>query len=253
MVHVANKTNSPTLRCFTQFGVKPCLPTYSNFRFTVLSTRSCPSTITVSDLPIPHEAVNVGEGAVESHSRGSCDARCSVRSITVRPSTEEKTRFTLLARHVGLSESALALNAIRALLGRHEQWLRRQPTLNLEHVAATDRITIRLRPGDGLAVIRRATERGMKPATYISALVRAHITANPPLPGAEVSALKMSIGVLAGLGTVLANTGGHGIPTGPQGEIYREAIQRTRTEIAALEQRVVDFIKAALIAWETRS
>jgi hypothetical protein len=137
-----------------------------------------------------------------------------VRSITVRPKPEDKARFKLLAQHVGLSESALALNAIRALLERDDEWLRRQPPVAPEHVAATDRITIRLRPGDGLAVIRRATERGFKPATYISALVRAHITANPPLPSREVSALKMSISVLAGLGTVLANTSRQGIPSG---------------------------------------
>jgi len=159
----------------------------------------------------------------------------------------------MLAQHVGLPESALALNAIRALLERDEQWLRQQAPLNPEHVAATDRITIRLRPGDGLAVIQRATERGFKPATYISALVRAHITANPPLPSAEINALKTSIGVLAGLGAGLANTSRHGIPSGPQGDIYHVAIRRTRGEIAALEQRIVDLTKAALIAWETHS
>jgi hypothetical protein len=176
-----------------------------------------------------------------------------VPSITVRPKPEVKARFKLLAQHVGLSESALALNAIRALLDRDDEWLRGQPLLDPEHVAATDRITIRLRPGDGLAVIRRATERGFRPATYISALVRAHITATPPLPSREVNALKMSISVLAGLGTALANTSRHGIPPGPQGEIYREALRRTRGQIAALEQRIVDLAKAALIAWETRS
>jgi len=119
----------------------------------------------------------------------------------------------------------------------------------------TDRITIRLWPGDGLAVMQRAAERGFKPATYISALVRAHITANPPLPSAEVNVLKMSLGVLAGLGTVLADTSRHGIPSGPQAELYREAIQRTRGEIAALEQRIVDLTKAkrhqAHACWRT--
>ncbi|MGA7538461.1 MAG: hypothetical protein WBW93_06810 [Steroidobacteraceae bacterium] len=93
----------------------------------------------------------------------------------------------------------------------------------------------------------------MKPATYISALVRAHVTANPPLPAAEVNALKTSIVVLANLGTMLAKTGRQGIPTGPQGEIYGEAIRRTRGEISVLERRIVDLTKAALIAWETRS
>ena len=153
------------------------------------------------------------------HPRSDNYARSAVPSITVRPNPEDKARFKSLAQRVGLSESALALNAIRALLDRDDDWLRRQPPLEPEHVPATDRITIRLRPGDGLAVIRRATERGFKPATYISALVRAHITANPPLPSAEVNALKMSISVLAGLGTVLANTSRHGIPPGPQSEV----------------------------------
>ena len=208
--------------------------------------------LSVSDLRTHGAAENVDEGGLV-HARTRRQGRCSAPSITVRPSAEEKARFKLLAQHVGLSESALALNAIRVLLERNKQWLRQQSPFNPEHVAATDRITIRLRPGDGLAVIQRATERGFKPATYISALVRAHITANPPLPSAEVNALKISIGVLAGLGTLLANTSRHGIPSGPQGEIYREAIRRTRGEIAALEQRMADLTKAALIAWETQS
>jgi hypothetical protein len=93
----------------------------------------------------------------------------------------------------------------------------------------------------------------MKPATYISALVRAHVTADPPLPAAEINALKTSIAVLATLGTVLAKTSRHGIPSGPKGEGYAEMIRRTRGEIAALEQRIVDLTKAALIAWETHS
>jgi hypothetical protein len=211
-----------------------------------------PSTQAVNDLRTHDAAENFGEGAL-APARGNHHARCSVPSITVRPKREEKERFKLFAQHVGLSESTLALNAIRALLERDEQWLRRQAPLNLEHVAATDRITIRLRPRDGLAVIRRATERGLKPATYLSALVRAHITANPPLPSAEVNTLKMSIGVLADLGTLLADTSRRGIPTGPQGEVYREAIRRTRVEIAALEQHITDLTKAALIAWETHS
>ena len=187
------------------------------------------------------------------HPRSDPHARSAVPSITVRPSPEDKARFKSLAQHVGVSESALALNAIRALLERDDEWLRRQSPLDPEDVTATDRITIRLRPGDGLAVIRRATERGFRPATYIAALVRAHISANPPLPTAEVNALKISISVLAGLGTLLANTSREGIPSGPQGEIYREAIRRTRGEIAALEQRIVDLTKAALIAWEAHS
>jgi hypothetical protein len=207
----------------------------------------------MNDLQTEERADAGNYGAVKAHAQAIHSPKPSNPSITARPSPEEKARFVLIARHVGVSESALALRAIRLLLDRDEQWLARQPDLKWEHVVASDRITIRLRPGDGLEVIRRATERGMKPATYISALVRAHVGANPPLPAAELTALKTSVAVLAGIGTVLANTSRHGIPSGPQGEVYREAIGRTRAEVAALEQRIVDLTKAALIAWETRS
>jgi hypothetical protein len=207
----------------------------------------------VNDLRTEERAAVVGHEALESRARAFRNVRQSGPAITARPSAEEKARFQLLARQIGISDSALALRAIRTLLSRDEPWLARQPDLKWEHVAASDRITIRLRPGDGLEVIRRATERGMKPATYISALVRAHITANPPLAAAEVNALKASIVVLANLGTMLAKTGRQGIPSGPQGEVYGEMIRRTRAEIATLERRVIDLAKAALIAWETRS
>jgi hypothetical protein len=83
----------------------------------------------------------VGYGGVEAHAQAAQSARLFHPSITARPSPDEKARFTLIARHVGLSESALALRAIRLLLDHDEQWLARQPDLKWEHVAASDRIT----------------------------------------------------------------------------------------------------------------
>ena len=207
----------------------------------------------MNDLFPEERAEPVGFQAVERHARRSGSARPYGPSITLRPSAKEKARFRLIAQHAGVSEAELALRAIRLLLDRDAEWLARQPDLKWEHVAASDRITIRLRPGDGLEVIRRAAERGLKPATYISALVRAHITANPPLPAAEVNALKTSIVVLANLGTMLAKMGRQGIPSGPPGGVYGEMLRRTRGEIANLERRIVDLAKAALIAWETPS
>lgn len=207
----------------------------------------------MNDLFPEERAQAVGFRAAERHAQPARNARPFGPSITARPSAEEKARFRLIARHAGLSEGELALRAIRLLLDRDQEWLARQPDLKWDHVAASDRITVRLRPGDGLEVIRRATERGMKPATYISALVRARVTSNPPLPAAELNALKTGIVVLANLGTMLAKTSRQGVPTGPQGEVYGEMIRRTRREIAALERCMVDLTKAALIAWETRS
>ena len=41
-----------------------------------------------------------------------------------------------------------------------------------------------------IVVCHRAAQRGMKPSTYVAALVRAHIAVNPPLTTDELAAFK---------------------------------------------------------------
>ena len=231
-------------------------PTYEMHRVTPLHPIYIPGSAdyshhTVNDARAEIRTEAADEVAAAKTACGGRHPRRRVFSITARLSSDEKTRFEALARHFGLSQSTLASRGIRILLDGDKPWSRQQPQIDREHTAASDRLTIRLRPGDGIEVIRRATERGMKPATYVSALVRAHISANAPLPTAEMNALKICLGVLSNLETVLANTSRHGFPSGPAGEVYREAIRRTRDEIAALGRHVVDFGRAALLAWET--
>src|SRR6202035_2022125 len=75
-----------------------------------------------------------------------------VPSITARPTPDEKRRFAELASSRGMSESTLALIGIRSLLdsnGPPARWVE-------EPAPATDRITIRLRPGDHQVIARRA-------------------------------------------------------------------------------------------------
>jgi hypothetical protein len=184
----------------------------------------------------------------------SCRATVSLPSITARPSPAEKARFAQLAERAGMSESALALVAIRTLMdpdGKTPPATIGAPESG--HIRATDRITIRLRPGDGAAIARRAAERGMKASTYLAALARAHVTTNPPLPTPELAALKQSIVVVAGLGTVLARFAHNPALSGSGLEEVRQNLTRIRAIVAALEQRTHDFIRAALIAWESRS
>jgi hypothetical protein len=175
--------------------------------------------------------------------------RSSLHSITVRVSVDEKNWFATLARSRGLSESALALSVIRSVkdsgsLDRHATG---------PQSPATDRITIRLRPGDGEAIARRASERGMKPSAYLAALVRAHVAVNPPLASKEIAELKHSIIVLSDLGTLLAQIAHIPAMAGPRLEELRQNISRTRTAVAALEQRTHDLVRTALISWESRS
>jgi hypothetical protein len=180
----------------------------------------------------------------------SCrSTRSLLPSITVRVSADEKNWFATLARSRGLSESALALSAIRSV----------KDSGSLDAYAAgprspaTDRITIRLRPGDGEAIARRASERGMKPSAYLAALVRAHVAVNPPLATKELAELKCSVVVLTSLGSFLAQTARSPALAGPRLEEVRQNISRTRAAVAALEQRTHDLVRTALISWESRS
>ena len=172
-------------------------------------------------------------------------------SITARPTPAEKAQFAELAAARGISESALALIAIRALLDSNAP----QPNAAAAESAAqpaTDRITIRLRPGDRHALHLRAAQRGIRPSRYLAALVRAHIAASPPLTIEEISVLKRSVAVLAMLSRALSHTAqsiaqGGSVPPSLQNEL-----SLTRAVVAAIEQRTHDLARSALITWESR-
>jgi hypothetical protein len=146
-----------------------------------------------------------------------------------------------LAEASSLSESALALIAIRNLLGRE-----RPSTTALTGELATDRLSIRLRPGDGQALRQRASQRDMRSSTYVAALIRAHLARNPPLAANELAALKQSVVVLATLGRVLVRMQAtHGVTA--------EGLQQLRSAVSELERRTHELARAALISWESRS
>ena len=188
--------------------------------------------------------------AADSADPMSCRSfRSPLPSITIRVSEDEKDWFATLARSRGLSESALALSVIRSVKDSGKL----DPYATGPRTPATDRITIRLRPGDGEAIGRRALERGMKPSAYLAALARAHLAVNPPLAAKELAALKQSIVLLAGLGTLLAQTARNPALGGPGLEDVRQSISRTRAAVAVLEQRTHDLVRTALISWESRS
>jgi hypothetical protein len=175
-------------------------------------------------------------------------ARSPLPSITIRLPPEEKEWFATLARSRGMSESTLALSTIRSI--GDSGCL--DPYATGPRAPATDRITIRLRPGDGQAIARRAAERGMKPSGYLAALVRGHLAVNPPLSSSELKTLKQSVAVLATLGTLLAQGARNPALSGPALEDVRQGISRTRAAVAALEQRTQEFTRTALVSWENR-
>ena len=177
--------------------------------------------------------------------------RSRLPTITVRLSPEEKQRFAELAASRGLSECALAVATLRALLAPGTSSAVNIPSASHREVA-TDRITIRLRPGDGAALEARAARRRMKTSTYLSALARSHIAANMVLTADELQTVKQAVVVLAGIGRVLSRIARCGSQKGSLPPEVRQALAQTRSIVATVEQRTSDLARAALRSWESR-
>ena len=169
-------------------------------------------------------------------------------TITIRVPPEEKTLFSELADNYGVSESALALRGVRWLLDCADRF----PSRPLQETGpATDRITIRLRPGDGRGIAIRASRRAMKPSAYLAGLVQAHISSNPPLATTELAALKQAVAILAGIGSQLELLR-RGLQDNPRTPAeVRAVVERALRSAEAIEDRVHDMALAARQAWES--
>jgi hypothetical protein len=131
---------------------------------------------------------------------------------------ETKERFAVVARHQGLSDSALLKRLIELML----QTASAGDTVTSPLVSAAgrdSRLTLRLRADDRLLLGERAAARGMPVATYVSVLTRAHLRSLAPLPKAELLTLKRTVSELGSIGRNLnqiAHAANQGQPvTGP--------------------------------------
>jgi hypothetical protein len=69
-----------------------------------------------------------------------------------------------------------------------------------DRVARQARLYVRLTPDDRLLLQARSAARCLAPATYASVLLRAHLRALTPVPGAELRALRQTTRELAAIG-----------------------------------------------------
>jgi hypothetical protein len=175
--------------------------------------------------------------------------KSTVPSITARPTPLQKRLFAEVAAKLRVSESALALMAIRALLDSDVPDL---PPRTSSTNPAIDRITIRLRPGDRLAIRHRAAERRMKDSAYIAALVRGHVAVNPPLATHELAAFKLAVSALAGCGRFLARIAREAAQGGVLPRDLQQDLSRTRALVSDVERRMHELARAALVTWESR-
>jgi len=132
--------------------------------------------------------------------------------VKTRLSLELKQRVKVLSEGQMLSESAW----LRQLIARELLTADRGgSSVPASHIAVVDRhrngaderrqrcanrLYVRLRREDHLLLQARASARGLRCATYVSALTRCHLRRVTPLPKEEFLALKRSLSELAALG-----------------------------------------------------
>lgn len=91
----------------------------------------------------------------------------------------------------------------------------------------------------------------MKSSTYFAALVRAHLSRDLPLTGEELAAFKQSVVILTGLGEVLDRMTRKDSQASTVAGDRQLDLMHLRLAVAALEQRLHDLVRAALISWES--
>ncbi len=169
--------------------------------------------------------------------------------IAARVTVDTKQRFTALAHHKGVSESALLKRLIEtALIGSSG---RNELPDTVEPVAPGGRLSVRLRSDDLLLLRERARARGMPTSTYVSLLARSHLRRLTPLPTRELAALKESLAELGAIGRNLnqiARAVSQGErPNGPS----QQGLYALLRALTGLRDHMKALINANLTSWAT--
>jgi len=168
------------------------------------------------------------------------------QQIAVWARPEQKARFAALALSRGLSQSRLLGLVIDAVLARNpiEQAAKENP----RGAGRGDRVSLRLRPGDGRLLRLRAQARGMKYTTYAAALIRAHLRTSAPMPLVELAQLERSLAKVSALAEDLRIVGRPmQSRDSPAWSIEPSAI------VPAVEQllhQMRELVKANVLSWE---
>lgn len=109
---------------------------------------------------------------------------------------------------------------------------------------------VRLRNEDRLLLDARAEARGMRPATYASVFLRAHLRKLTPLPKDELLALKRSIGELAAIGRNINQIARAVNEGGKAPGSVREEFRAMLKVCEALRDNTKALLKANVTSWE---
>jgi hypothetical protein len=161
-----------------------------------------------------------------------------------------KERFSAVARHEGLSDSALLKRLVDLMLQTATAGQGALPDAGDDSRASATRVSVRLRPDDVPILQHRAAARGLRSATYISVLTRAHLHRLAPLPREELLAVKRAVSELASIGrnlNQLAHAANRGERSaGPN----REDLKAMLKVCGALRDHIRGLLAANLRSWD---
>jgi hypothetical protein len=165
-------------------------------------------------------------------------------------SREFKERFAQVAKAQGLSESALLRRLLENMVAPAGDPDDVEIT-PVEELPSTGRVSVRLRADDLLHLRERARARSLPTSTYISYLVRSHLTAQTPLPSEELAVLKRSVAEIGAIGRninqIARAVNQQQWPSAPDaavlGQMFR-VLDAMRAQIKAL-------INANLASWDS--
>jgi hypothetical protein len=159
-------------------------------------------------------------------------------------SEDLKQRFAALAASRGISDSALLKRLVEvAVIGTTPEF-----ALTARPVEARGaRITIRLLPGDRLLLRERAAARGMRVASYVSTLTRAHLRSLSPLPDREMEALQAIAMQLASMGRNIRTIA----LTAPAARLTPDHTRTMLRLCEAVRDYIRSILRANIRSWES--
>ena len=113
------------------------------------------------------------------------------------------------------------------------------------------RLYTRLRHDDWLILRERAERRGMPAATYVAALLRAHLRALAPLPREELAALKGSIAELGLIGRNLNQIARVAHQTGRITGPGRDDLRSMLKICEAMRDHIKALVRANVASWQS--
>jgi hypothetical protein len=124
--------------------------------------------------------------------------------IQIRVTPEVKTGLRALAEREQITESTLVRQLLVTMLRVQESGAELKQK-EADPIRRDSRLYVRLRLEDQKLLKARSLARGIPSATYVALLVRSHLHLVPPIPEAELLAVRQSISELRSIGRDLNN------------------------------------------------